>query len=252
MKKNKTILITGGLGLIGRKVSEEAMKMGYNVIIGDIKDKKNVKWLSQYPKEKFLYYYFDICDHNSIDHIISEAIDKFGCLEACVNLCYPRVKSWGTSFEEIDINTLAEHFKLQIGSSIILSQRIIKLFLNQGYGNLIHFSSIQGTSAPKFDHYKGTKMTSPIEYSAIKSGIIAITKWLAKYYKNKNIRVNCISPGGIFDGQDKIFLENYRNDCNLKGMLDPEDITGTILFLLSSSSKYINGQNIIVDDGWSL
>ena len=95
-------------------------------------------------------------------------------------------------------------------------------------------------------------MVSPIEYSAVKSGIIAITKWLAKYYKNKNIRFNCISPGGILDGQEKVFIDKYKSDCNSKGMLDPTDIVGTVVFLLSSDSKYINGQNIVIDDGWSL
>ena len=77
-------------------------------------------------------------------------------------------------------------------------------------GNLIHISSIQGISAPKFEHYEGTNMSSPIEYSAIKSGVIAITKWLAKKYKNMNIRVNCVSPGGILDNQPIKFLEKYR------------------------------------------
>jgi len=110
----------------------------------------------------------------------------------------------------------------------------------------------KGVSPPKFDHYEGTNMTSPIEYSAIKSGVISITRWLSKYYKNKNIRVNCISPGGILDGQDKIFLEKYKESCNSKGMLDPKDISGSLLFLISDNSKYINGQNIIIDDGWTL
>jgi NAD(P)-dependent dehydrogenase (short-subunit alcohol dehydrogenase family) len=95
-------------------------------------------------------------------------------------------------------------------------------------------------------------MNSPIEYSAIKAGVVAITKYLAKYYKNKNIRVNCISPGGILDNQPEIFLENYSNNCNSKGMLDSQDLNGALIFLLSDSSKYVNGQNIIVDDGWSL
>ena len=95
-------------------------------------------------------------------------------------------------------------------------------------------------------------MSSPIEYSAIKSGIISITKWLAKYYKNKNIKVNCLSPGGIIDNQPKSFLEQYKKSCFSKGMLNPEDLNGTILFLLSDASKYISGQNIIIDDGWSI
>ena len=83
----------------------------------------------------------------------------------------------------------------------MFSQSAVSLFKEQGYGNLIHLSSIQGVSSPKFHHYNGTKMVSPIEYSAIKSGIISITKYLAKYCGGNNIRVNCISPGGISDNQ---------------------------------------------------
>ena len=105
---------------------------------------------------------------------------------------------------------------------------------------------------PKFDHYQGTSLTSPIEYSAIKSGIISITRWLAKYYKNQNIRVNCISPGGILDHQPISFLEKYRNSCTNIGMLNAKDLVSTISLLLSSQSRAINGQNIIIDDGWSL
>ena len=95
-------------------------------------------------------------------------------------------------------------------------------------------------------------MTSPIEYTAIKSGIISITRYLSKYCKGDNIRINSISPGGIFDNQPKSFVQNYKDSCNSKGMLESEDITGALLFLLSDESKFIHGQNIIVDDGWTL
>ena len=95
-------------------------------------------------------------------------------------------------------------------------------------------------------------MYSSLEYSVAKSGIISMTSWLAKHYKNKNIRVNCVSPGGILDQQPESFLEKYRNSCTSKGMFDPTDVAGTVLFLLSNQSKYINGQNIVIDDGWSL
>ncbi len=95
-------------------------------------------------------------------------------------------------------------------------------------------------------------MISPIEYSAIKAGIISITRYLSKYCKRENIRVNCISPGGIFDNQPDSFVKNYNESCQNKGMLDAEDLIGTLLFLLSKQSEFITGQNIIVDDGWSL
>ena len=95
-------------------------------------------------------------------------------------------------------------------------------------------------------------MHSPIEYSAIKSGIIAITRWLAKRYRQQNIRVNCISLGGILDQQPNSFLKHYKASCNSRGMLNADDVAGTLVYLLSSQSQFVTGQNLIVDDGWSL
>ena len=96
-------------------------------------------------------------------------------------------------------------------------------------------------------------MSSPIEYSAIKSGIISITKYLAKYYSKKNLKINCLSPGGIKDNlQKKKFIRNYKKECNSKGLLDPKDVVNTINFLLSEKSNFISGQNIVIDDGYSL
>ena len=95
-------------------------------------------------------------------------------------------------------------------------------------------------------------MSSPIEYSAIKSGIISITKWLAKYYSKQGIRINCVSPGGIIDNQPKIFIDKYRKSCNNIGMLLPDHIAKVVIFLISPEALGITGQNIVIDDGWSL
>ena len=95
-------------------------------------------------------------------------------------------------------------------------------------------------------------MVSPIEYGAIKASIIAITRYQAKYCKGQNIRVNCISSGGILEKQPERFLKKYQENCTSKGMLDSDDLCGALLFLLSNQSQFVNGQNIIVDDGWSL
>jgi NAD(P)-dependent dehydrogenase (short-subunit alcohol dehydrogenase family) len=95
-------------------------------------------------------------------------------------------------------------------------------------------------------------MTMPVEYACIKSGIISLTKYIAKYYKGYNIRANCISPGGIYNNQPEEFVRKYNSYCLNKGMLNKEDINGTLIFLLSDMSKYINGQNIVIDDGFSL
>ena len=165
---------------------------------------------------------------------------------------YPRSSGWGAKFEDLQAKFLFEDLSRHLGGAILFSQSILEYFKEQGNGNLIHISSIQGVAAPKFEHYEGAGMGSPVEYSAIKAGLIALTRYLAKYYKGNGIRVNCISPGGILDNQPESFIDNYRASCNEKGLLNSKDVVGTLLFLLSDHSKYITGQNIIIDDGWSL
>jgi len=110
--------------------------------------------------------------------------------------------------------------------------------------NIVNISSIYGVVAPKFEIYEGTSMTVPVEYAAIKSGQIHLTKYMAKYFKGMGIRVNSLSPGGIFDNQPKSFLNAYKAKCSSKGMLDKSDLNGTLVYLLSDLSQYVNGQNM--------
>ena len=248
----KVILVTGACGLLGQQIVQEIVEQNGYVLATDTNIEKATKLFHALPSKQLKFTPMDITDSDSIDMAIAVGVKQFGYVDSCVNSAYPRTTAWGTSFEELKLEDVQENLKLQLGGAILLSQRIMKHFVEQGHGNLIHISSIMGIVAPKFENYEGTKMTSPIEYTAVKSGIISMTRWLAKYYKNNNIRVNCVSPGGILDQQPQSFLEKYRDSCTSKGMLDPTDVAGTILFLLSDQSKYINGQNIVIDDGWSL
>jgi len=252
MLKNKVVVITGATGLVGSALAEGIVDNGGKVIIGDISREKGAILQEKLGEKNCIFCYVDVTDPKSIDKFISQGVGRFKKIDAAIHSAYPKSKQWGTSFENLNPEGISEDLFGQLGGSILFSQRIILFFVEQGYGNLIHLSSIQGVAPPKFEHYKGTKMVSPIEYSAIKAGVISITKYLSKYYKNKNIRVNSISPGGILDSQPEEFLEKYRRSCSSKGMLDGEDLLGTIVYLLSDMSKHLNGQNIILDDGWTL
>ena len=141
---------------------------------------------------------------------------------------------------------------MNLGGYFLTSQQFIDYFKQQGNGNIINISSIYGVVTPRFEIYKDTDMTTPIEYAAIKSALINLTKYMSKYFKGSNIKFNSVSLGGILNNQPQSFLSAYKSYCNDKGMLDPEDINGVIIFLLSNSSRYINGQNIVIDDGFTL
>ena len=240
--EDKVIIVTGSNGRIGNQVVNDLIKQKAIVISCDLKNSKKIN----------NFFKLDISNEKKTKKFLANIKHKFRKIDCLIHCAYPKTKDWGKTFENLNYKSLSKNLSLQLGGSILLSKQIIKIFRKQSYGNLILLSSIQGVSAPKFEHYKGTKMSSPIEYGAIKSGIISITKYLAKLVRNTEIRVNCVSPGGILDKQPAKFLKAYKKSCNTKGMLNADDISKTILFLCSNQSKYINGQNIIIDDGWTL
>ena len=252
MVQNKVIMITGAAGRIGSAFAEGILKNGGKVIIADIFDEGSQRLLDKLNTNDAISVHIDTTNKESISKAIELGIDHFGRIDAAVHSAYPTSVSFGTRFESLEEEGLRQDLFSQLGGAILFSQQIIKYFLEQHCGHLVHISSIQGLGAPKFHHYHGTEISSPIEYSAIKAGVISLTKYLSKYYRKQNIRVNVISPGGILDNQPDTFLKKYSESCNSKGMLDPDDIVGALLFLLSDQSSYINGQNIIIDDGWSL
>lgn len=208
--------------------------------------------LSSLGVENIYSFVADTSNAAGIDCLVSEVCASIGSIDAAVHCAYPRSQGWGAKFEDIQESDLLQDLNMQLGGAILFSQRILRCFQEQGYGNLIHLSSIQGVRAPKFEHYAGTSMSSPVEYAAIKAGIISIVRWLAKYSSNQNIRVNCVSPGGILDGQPDTFLKRYRESCINFGMLSAEQVASVVTFLLSPDAAAINGQNIIIDDGWTL
>ena len=246
------VAVTGGLGLIGKAFCKEIIKNRGKVLIGDLNAKQGVSFQNELGQENAYFLELNSSEPHSIDKFLELGKNHFGKIDSAIHCAYPRSEQWGTKFEELKAKELKDDLFNQLGGAILFSQRLISFFRKQGFGNLIHVASIQGVVAPKFNHYEETSMVSPIEYSAIKSGVISITRYLAKYCKGQNIRVNCISPGGILDNQPEVFLDKYNSTCSSKGMMDAQDLDGTIIYLLSNMSQYVNGQNIIIDDGWIL
>lgn len=251
MEKNKIVAITGACGMVGATLVKELIANGYKLLLGDI-NKIELKRLKKKYASYIEIFSGDLTLKKNIDKFISLGHSKYGKIDSIIFSSYPKSKQWGKKFEYIEEKYLKQDLYNQLGSIIIFCQRIFRYFKKQKHGNIILISSIHGLQAPKFDHYKGTKMNSPIEYSAIKAGILSLNNYLAKYFRNKNIRVNCISPGGIMNSQPTLFKKKYRNSCNSKGLLNPKDVTNAIKFLLLDDSSSITGHNLVVDDGWHL
>lgn len=255
MLNGNVVVITGGAGRLGRVFAEAVMEAGGRVVLADVAEAlraDHVAALVERHGASVMPHVVDITSAERLDALIAAAVERFGRVDALVNNAYPRNANYGRRFEEVAYADVVENVGMHAGGYLLASQRFLALFKRQGHGNIVNLSSIYGVVAPRFGVYDGTDMTMPVEYALIKSGIIHLTKYIASYHRGQGIRCNCISPGGIRAGQPQAFLDRYNAQGTNKGMLDPQDVCGALLFLLSDASAYVNGQNIVVDDGWSL
>lgn len=250
--EDKIVVITGGAGLLGKEFCQAIAANGAIAVMAEYDLSVAEKVCNALANNHIVPAQVDITNKNSVAALITTISEKYGKIDALVNSAYPRNKNYGKHFFDVEYEDFCENLGMNLGGYFLTSQLFAKYFYKQGYGNIINLASIYGVIAPRFGIYDNTQMTTPVEYAAIKSGLIHLTKYMAKYFKGKHIRVNTISLGGIEDRQPEPFLKAYKEFCLNKGMLDAKDVSGTVLFLLSDLSEYVNGQNIVVDDGFTL
>jgi NAD(P)-dependent dehydrogenase (short-subunit alcohol dehydrogenase family) len=252
----KVVVVTGGAGLLGQAFCRSIAEHGGLPVIADIDAERGEKALAALQKlpeyRDGAFVQMNIGEFVSVRDGLLSVRKRFGRIDAVVNNAYPRNARYGGKFEDVTYADFCENVSLHTGGYFLVAQQAAMIFREQRHGNIINMGSVYGTLAPRFEIYDRTSMTMPVEYAVIKAGVLQLTRYLAKYLRNDGIRVNAISPGGISDHQPSSFLESYRKFCGEKGMLDANDICGALLFLLSDFSKYMNGQNLLVDDGFSL
>lgn len=240
--KNKVIIVTGGGGLIGKPIVNHLKSNGAKVINAEINIETN--WETG-------NYHCDVTNEQSIEKLVNDVKDRYGKIDGLVNNAYPRTKDWGVKFEDIPFESWQKNVDLQMNSVFLLCQQVLKVMKSQNNGAIVNIASIYGVVGNDFTIYEGYGGTSPAAYAAIKGGIINFTRYLASYFGKNNIRINCVSPGGIKDAQHTSFIERYEAKSPLKRMGNAEEIAPAVTFLLSDEASFITGHNLMVDGGWT-
>jgi NAD(P)-dependent dehydrogenase (short-subunit alcohol dehydrogenase family) len=254
MPDKKVIVMAGGAGQLGSQFCRAVAESGAIVIVADRaldaagKIANEIVSMGMYAESALL----DITDSGSVDSLISSLHERHGRIDGVVNNAYPRNRNYGRKLESVTYEDFCENVSMHLGGYFLVAQKFSLYFSSRGGGTIINMSSIYGSVAPRFGIYDGTAMTMPVEYAAIKAAINHLTRYMAQYFKQQGVRVNSLSPGGILNNQPQQFLDAYNALCSKLGMLNPSDVTGTLLFLLSDDSRGITGQDIVVDDGFSL
>lgn len=240
--KGKNIIVTGSEGLLGKAIVADIKREGGTAICLDINVETN-------PENH--QYKVDLTKEEEVAPRIESLIENYTQIHGLVNNAYPRTEDWGKKVDEVELTSFRQNVDWQLNSVFYLIQLLTAHMLPFKTGAIVNIASIYGIVGNDFSVYENTDLTSPVAYSAIKGGLINMNRYLASYYGKENIRFNCVSPGGIFDHQQPVFVENYSKKVPMKRMGKPEDIAPSVSFLLSNKSNYITGQNIAIDGGWT-
>lgn len=239
---DKVIVVTGGNGLLGKQIISSFRENGAIAIASDI-------YFEQQGEHDYI---LDITSETSVKNFIAEIIEKYGRIDGWVNNAYPRTKDWGSKLEDVPFESWQKNVDMHLNGYFLCCQVVLKEMKEQGFGSLVNMSSIYGLLGPDFTVYDGTEMTMPAAYAAIKGGLNNLTRYLAAYYGASQVRVNTVSPGGIFDNQPEAFVSNYNKKVPLKRMGSPKDIVAALHYLLADESNYVTGHNLVVDGGWTI
>lgn len=257
--KNKISIITGGAGLLGTQHALALTSLKSKVILIDSDYKKLIK------KKKFFntqgievdIFCADICNEKRIIKVCKSIKQKYKKIDILINnaaLDYKpkKKKNRLNSFENSSLKKWKEELDVGLTGAYICS----KIFGNEiakcGGGVILNISSDLSVIAPDQRLYSHLNSTKPISYSVIKHGIIGLTKFLASYWAEKNIRVNALSPGGVYNFQDKKFVNKLKKTIPLKRMAKINEYHETVQFLCTDASSYMTGHNLIVDGGRSI
>ena len=207
--KDKVILVTGGSGLLGRSFIDNIHKKGGVAVNLDINNIDN--------QEKSIFQ-LDITDDSSIKNVIQSVMAKYGQIDGLVNNAYPRTTDWGNSFENVSPASFSNNVDMQLSRIFAISKPVLEIMKKQNSGSIVHIASVYGIVGNDFTVYENTDLTSPVAYSAIKGGLINLSRYLASYFGKFNVRSNWCSPGGIFDNQNPTFVRQYEDKVPMKRM----------------------------------
>jgi NAD(P)-dependent dehydrogenase (short-subunit alcohol dehydrogenase family) len=253
----KNALLTGAAGNLGSTFARTLAEMGCSLILVDLNIEKlrDLKLSLAEFNVPVTIYAADLENSEARVNLHAEILGENETLDILINnaafVGSSSLPGWSTTFENQTIDTWRRALEVNLVAAFELTQLCYQNLLRSQGGSIINIGSIYGFNAPVWSLYTDTDMSNPAAYAASKGGLLQLTKWLAATLA-PNVRVNSISPGGIYNFQPESFVSNYVKRTPLGRMADPEDFVGAIVYLATGMSSYVTGTNLVIDGGWSI
>ncbi|HMZ06256.1 MAG TPA: SDR family oxidoreductase [Anaerolineales bacterium] len=253
----RTALITGGAGHIGSAIGEALAELGANIVVLDSSPSVCAEVANKIQQQfgpQTMPLSIDLADENSVRSAPEKVLTKFGRLDILVNCAAmvntSNLKGWVAPFQEQGAEAWRLALEVNLTAPFILTQVFADALKASGHGSVINVSSIYGMVGPDMRLYDETPLGNAAAYGASKGGLLQLTRWLATVMA-PHVRVNAISPGGVWRNQPELFVKRYEERTPLKRMGMEEDFKGAAAYLASDLSAYVTGQNLAVDGGWT-
>ncbi|MBN1264750.1 MAG: SDR family oxidoreductase [Anaerolineales bacterium] len=261
--KGRVVIITGAAGLLGRQYSHTVAEAGGIPVMVDIEGKP-VHTLSAEIKEKgveSLPLQADIAEPDQVRAAVDAVMERFGRIDALVNNAAMNPKfdpdhagEHSNRFEDYPFESWKRELEVNVGGMFLFSQAVAKPMLAAGKGSIINVSSTYGLVGPDQRLYQREgepPSFKPVTYTVSKAAAVGLTRYLAAYFAGSGVRVNTLTPGGVFAGHDDEFVRRYSAKTILGRMAQPDEMAAALLFLVSDASTYMTGANLVVDGGWT-
>jgi len=255
--RNRVALITGGAGHIGHVIGGGLAELGASIAVLDIDQTTAAASCAEIARNynvETLALAVDLTDIAAVKSVPLTVIEKFGKLDIVIHSAAyggdTKFPGWAVPFAEQTTEAWDRALRVNLTSAFALAQAARESLIESGHGSIVLISSIYGLVGPDMSLYDGTTMTNPAGYGASKAGLLQLTRYLATVLAPQ-IRVNAISPGGVWRQQVEMFHDRYRARTPLGRMATEEDLKGAVAYLSSDLSSYVTGHNLVVDGGWT-
>ena len=250
--QDKDIWVFGGAGYLGQAIVTLLQSAGAKVLCIDLTNRAEAFVQAASLSPKVTPATLDVRDIPAAKQFVAKEISTRGVPHGLVNLTYT---STSKPLEELAEEDFDEANHGGLTSTFMLAREVGLAMVKQKQGSIILFSSMYGTVAPYPDVYEAPLVKNPIEYGVGKAGIVQMTRYLAVHWGKENIRCNCISPGPFPNPEVQKahpdFVEKLAQKSPMGRIGQPEEVAGTVVFLLSDAASYITGHNLLVDGGWT-
>lgn len=258
-------VVTGGAGLLGKEFCRSLAEAGAKVVMADFNEAVAIDAANALKRDGLtvLPLGVDVTKPESVENMVSRTLEKFGRLDVlvCSAALDPKFDSshvgeqGANAFESYPLTAWKEALDVNLTGMFLCAQAAVKPMLAQDHGVIINICSTYGLVGPDQRIYRrpgeSRQAFKPAFYSVTKAGVLGLTRYLATYYAGRNIRANCLTPGGVFNQHDDVFVQNYSARTVLGRMAHKDEMSGALLYLASDASTYMTGSNLVVDGGWT-